>query len=51
MLKLEDFKIKEIETLDSIKGGKGDCLYTTHETVNFLGWIIETGTKGDISPD
>ncbi len=50
MLKLEDFKIKEIETLDSIKGG-GDCLYTTHETVNFLGWIIETGTKGDISPD
>ena len=50
MLKLEDFKIKEIKTLNSIKGGK-DCLYLTHEYVNFLGWIIETGTKGDISPD
>lgn len=51
MLKLEDFKIKEIETLDSIKGGKGDCLYTTHHFVNFLGWVIETDTSGDISPD
>ncbi len=53
MLKLEDFKIKEIETLDSIKGGKvaGDCLETTHHYVNFLGWIIETGTSGDIHPD
>ena len=50
MLKLEDFKIKEIETLDSIKGGQ-DCLYMTHEYVNFLGWIIETDSHGDISRD
>jgi hypothetical protein len=50
MLKLEDFKIKEIETLDSITGGK-DCLFTTHEYVNFLGWIIETDSYGDIRPD
>jgi len=50
MLKLEDFKIKEIETLDSIKGGR-DCLFMTHEYVNFLGWIIETDSYGDIRPD
>jgi len=53
MLKLEDFKIKEIETLDSIKGGMAsqDCLFLTHHYVNFLGWLIETGTSGDIQPD
>lgn len=51
MLKLEDFKIKEIETLDSIKGGNIPCLDLTHHFVNFLGWIIETGTSGDIHPD
>lgn len=50
MLKLEDFKIKEIETLGSIKGG-GDCLYTTHQVTTFLGWVIKTDSWGDISPD
>ncbi|SEB94771.1 hypothetical protein SAMN04489761_2064 [Tenacibaculum sp. MAR_2009_124] len=56
MLKLEDFKIKEIETLETIKGGNNypvrhECLYNTHEYVNFLGWLIETGSHGDISED
>jgi hypothetical protein len=50
MLKLEDFRVKEIETLDAITGGH-QCLDVTHEYVNFLGWIIETGTRGDIHDD
>lgn len=50
MLKLEDFKIKEIETLSSIKGG-GDCLFVTHHVTKFLGWVIKTDTSGDITPD
>ena len=50
MLKLEDFKINEIETLASIKGG-GDCLYLTNSYTKFLGWVIKTDTYGDISPD
>lgn len=50
MLKLEDFKVKEIKTLDSIKGG-GDCLYSTTVVTRFLGWVIATDTIGDISPD
>lgn len=54
MLKLEDFKIKEIETLETITGGSvppQQCLDTTHEYVNFLGFLIETGTTGDIHDD
>jgi hypothetical protein len=51
MLKLEDFKIKEIKTLDSIKGGVQQCLYTTHQVTTFLGWVINTDSWGDISND
>lgn len=50
MLKLEDFKIKEIETLETITGGH-QCAEMTTESVNFLGWIIETGSHGDIHDD
>ncbi|WP_299837768.1 hypothetical protein [uncultured Tenacibaculum sp.] len=55
MLKLEDFKIHEIETLGLIKGG--ECLRTqtsltnTVNAVNFLGFIIETGTTTDSVDD
>lgn len=48
MLKLEDFKIKEIETLDRITGGyPGPSIWGTTTYVNFLGWVIETGSQGD----
>lgn len=57
MLKLEDFKIKEIETLETITGGtewpkpKRQCAEMTKEYVNFIGWIVETGEHGDIHDD
>jgi len=53
MIKLEDFKIYEIETLETIKGGRlpHQCLDVTNDTVNFLGWIVTTGTHGDIHDD
>lgn len=54
MLKLEDFKIKEIETLGTITGGEAppqQCLDMTYDTVNFLGFIIRTGERGDIHDD
>ncbi|WP_408042467.1 hypothetical protein [Tenacibaculum litopenaei] len=55
MLKLEDFKIKEIETLDTIKGGEmgrpRQCAEMTHSYVNFLGWIVKTKSVGDIHDD
>lgn len=50
MLKLEDFKIKEIETLETITGG-GQCAEMTNEFVKFLGWVIQTGSHGDIHDD
>lgn len=50
MLKLEDFKIKEIETLETITGGH-QCAEMTKEYRYFLGWIIEVGEHGDIHDD
>ncbi len=54
MLKLEDFKIKEIETLATITGGQvpaRQCLDLSYDTVNFLGFIIKTNERGDIHDD
>ena len=51
MLKLEDFKIKEIETLEAVTGGGHSSIWSTKEVVNFLGWIIEVGEKGDSCRD
>ncbi|WP_299108281.1 hypothetical protein [uncultured Tenacibaculum sp.] len=55
MLKLEDFKIKEIETLETIKGGDmgrpRQCLEMCHTYVRFLGWIIKQESHGDIHDD
>jgi len=47
MLKLEDFKIKEIETLESITGGGESSIWSTRQYTVFLGWIIEGEPKGD----
>ncbi len=48
MLKLEDFKIKEIKTLEAITGGKVvDSIWTTKTVVNFLGWVLPIGEQGD----
>jgi len=47
MLKLEDFKIKEIETLETITGGAGASIWSTRQYTNFMGWIIEGEPKGD----
>lgn len=55
MLKLDDFKVKEIETLETTTGGGYEpvqqCLDLTHKHVRFLGWIIRTDTIGDIHDD
>ena len=55
MLKLEDFKVKEIETLDKITGGDGfpppQCLDMTYRYKSFLGFVYESGSGGDIHDD
>jgi hypothetical protein len=51
MLKLEDFKINEIETLETIIGGDfpiQQCLDMTYRYKSFLGWVYESGSGGDI---
>ena len=47
MLKLEDFRIKEIETLETITGGGGGSIWSTGQYVNFPGWVIAMEPKGD----
>ena len=48
MLKLEDFKLTEIDTLRSINGGyKGASIWMTKTKLVFLGWVISTGEKSD----
>ncbi|WGK63680.1 hypothetical protein [Croceiramulus getboli] len=49
MLKLEDFKIKEIETLDSVTGGgEWDTIYASTRTLYINGWkILSYETGGD----
>jgi hypothetical protein len=48
MLKLEDFKIKEIETLETITGGRMvDSISGTTLGVIFFGMVLEYGSKLD----
>lgn len=49
MLKLENFKLEEIQSTSKIKGGEftGPSIWGTETYVNFLGWHISTGSKGD----
>jgi len=49
MLKLEDFKIKEIESLESITGGRNrDTIIQSTQSLVINGWVIATvNTGGD----
>ena len=48
MLKLEDFRIKEIESLETITGGQlSPTIGMTAVYVNFLGWVIRQADKFD----
>lgn len=47
MLKLEDFKIKEIKTLEKITGGAEDTIWPTHTPIRIIGIFVGTSSKGD----
>ena len=48
MLKLEDFKMTEIDTIKSVTGGGHATIYETCTVTNFLGWIITSNCTGDM---
>lgn len=50
MLKLEDFKIHELETLELINGG-GQTHVNTNTYRMFLGYPVPTGSRGDVVDD